>query len=249
MSKIIIRKCAYVANQDDSGFRTESFDLKYGYVVVGLVGELYGTYNIPAKHNGLPIIGIVNDAYETMKEYGKKSHAGNYFYPSISIDRDTMLFVMPARRKKDRPRVYPSFGVNGYPYYAPSYFCYDPSNEINEKMAEICGGETDYLYTSLGKIDIGVEKREGGRVVGKDDYIINMTLTSSPSVMDEYKLGKYLCSPAHNFTFEQIKNIFNENKSVFVWMKMNYTRDGSGNNTMSFVFNTILGTDDCISAD
>ena len=102
---------------------------------------------------------------------------------------------------------------------------------------------------SLGEIDITVEKLEGKRVVGKDDYIINMTLTSSPSVMDEYKLGKYLCSPAHNFTFDQIKNIFDKHKSVFVWMKMNYTRDGSDNHAMSFVFNTILGTDDCISAD
>ena len=249
MSKIIIRKCVYFSDSDKRGFKTPDIKRSYGWVVVGFVGELGGTYKIPSSHEGMPIIGIVGEAYESMKEYGKASNGGTYFYPSISIDVDSMIFVMPAARKKDKPRIYPAFSLSGYPYYAPSYFCYDTTNEVATALTEATGGRIDYLYTSLGKVDLYVEKTQNGKVVDKEKYLLSLSLDISPSKMDEYKIGKYFQSPVYKISFKEISKVFDNKSSVFAWVKMNYTRDDRDTHNMAFAFNTILGTDDCIDAE
>ena len=246
MQGIIIRGCAYLANCDKDGYKTEEISLNEGWVIVGIVGEMNGVYRIPSSYKDLPIIGLVSEAYESMKEYYREESARETFNPYLIFEGAQPLFVMPAPRRSGKPKIYPWYHVSESKSYRCNFFTPDTSLSSAKNLLEVMGRE-DYLYSALGEIDLSIEERtKDGRRLGKKEYPIDLPIDSSPDKMKKHKVGKYLYNPEYRFEFEEITPFFDERKSVFAWVKRCKTRKESEDKTMLFAFNTIPGTDEFV---
>ena len=252
MSKLILRKCIYGADTDNSFFKTSAIKFEEGWVIVGFVGELNDYYRIPAGYQNLKIVGIVGDAYKSMKDY-KFASLEEIYTPSITFEEESMLFIFPADRQVGKlPKIYPTFNsykrgaVQKMSSYNGVFMCYDEKLDSNKIAVSMSGATRDYNYTSVGRINLDYKVYFKDEYLGTEKSLLPLWLNASSEHFDKLKLGKYVYDKHSKIPFEDVKKHFDNYKCVFGWVRHNYSDNPCS--YLSIAFNTIQGTDVVIDA-
>lgn len=141
-NSIKLIKVYYYSNRYSSDINSEGkLKLQQGWVVTGLLGTNKETFYIPNKWKDLPIIGIMQTAYETIDEYNDDDRFHKEGDWDIDLDVTIrfhglyLLFVLPPWRYKDRYHVNVTYLGDGYEnktnctsMYQANYFVYYPYN-------------------------------------------------------------------------------------------------------------------------
>lgn len=245
MSQIRLRKVFYRTNFNFGTWKISNPAKLYtGYIVTGLYYD--GDFYIPETYNGLNIIGITWEAFETLPNYvrGNKNNIYTTLTPSIYFHRGSLLFIQLPARYSDACRVYPTYysdTKDGRYLYGVGGMCYSQNNPQIRNLLSDTEQSYNYGYSVTGQVVI--EKTEGYR---KYTATPSFTMATDNSELERQKVGWYFEYPY--FTLGEISNVMGNRQVILSYIRKSYETPSSPTMHVQLTYNVINGQDVVINS-